>query len=180
MILTVGRLSGEKGHRYLVDALNILRQKHAELDFRLLLVGDGLERHNLQAQIDERGLRDRVCFVGHQKDVMPYYSLADLFVLPSLSEGSPNVLLEAMLAKIPIVATVVGGVPETVEHGHSALLVPPRDPVALAQAIATVLQNPEFANTLRSNAYAAVLRRFSPDAYCSGLLAVYRELLAVR
>lgn len=178
VILAVGRHSSEKGHTYLITAAHLLRQEHPELDFQMLLVGDGPETRRLESQVDRYGLRDHVRFTGHQRNAMPYYALADLFVLPSLSEGSPNVLLEAMLAKTPIVASAVGGVPETVEHGQSALLVQPRDSAALAQAIGTVLGSPELANALRTKAYATVLTRFSPESSSSSFLAIYRNLLA--
>lgn len=178
VILAVGRHSSEKGHTYLITAAHLLRQEYPELDFQMLLVGDGPERRRLESQVDQYGLRDRVRFTGHQRDAMPYYALANVFVLPSLSEGSPNVLLEAMLAKTPIVASAVGGVPETVENGQSALLVQPHDPAALAQAIVTVLRNRELANALRNNAYATVLTRFSPECSSSSFLAIYRDLLA--
>ncbi len=178
VILAIGRHSSEKGLMYLITAAHLLRQEHPELDFQMLLVGDGPERGRLERQVDQYGLRDRVRFTGHQRNAMPYYALADVFVLPSLSEGSPNVLLEAMLAKTPIVASAVGGVPETVEHGQSALLVQPSDPVALAQAMVTVLRNPELANALRNKAYATVVTRFAPECSSSSFLAIYRNLLA--
>ena len=178
IILAVGRHSSEKGHTYFIAAAHVLRQEHPELDFQMLLVGDGPERRRLESQVDQYGLRDRVRFTGHQRNAMPYYALADLFVLPSLSEGSPNVLLEAMLTKTPIIASAVGGVPETVEHGNSALLVQPRDPAALARAIVTVLRNSELANALRNKAYATVLTRFSPECSSSSFLSIYGDLLA--
>lgn len=178
IILAIGRHSSEKGHTYLVTAAHLLRQRYPELDFQMLLVGDGPERRRLESQVDQYGLGNRIRFTGHQRNAMPYYALANLFVLPSLSEGSPNVLLEAMLTKTPIVASAVGGVPETVEHGQSALLVQPRDPAALAQAIVTVLRNPELANALRNEAYATVLTRFSPECSSSSFLSIYRDLLA--
>ncbi len=177
VILAVGRQSREKGHRYLISAAQLLRQKYPELDFQLLFIGDGPERAALTQQVEQCGLGPRVRFTGHQQHPLPYYALADLFVLPSLSEGSPNVLLEAMVAKTPIVASAVGGVPETVEHGRSALLVQPRDSAALAEAITTVLRNPELAGNLTDHAYATVLTRFSPETHISALLGVYRELL---
>lgn len=177
IILAVGRQSREKGHRYLISAAQLLRRKVPELDFQIVLLGDGPERQALVQQVEQYGLHDRVRFTGHQREPLPYYGLADIFVLPSLSEGSPNVLLEAMIARTPIIASAVGGVPETVEHGRSALLVEPKNAVALAEAIAIVLQNPELASGLRDNAYTTVLTRFSPDTHISSLLGVYRQLL---
>jgi glycosyltransferase involved in cell wall biosynthesis len=175
--VAIGRLSAEKGHRYLLSAMAHLRRAHPELDARLVLVGDGPERGNLEKQAAELGLREHVRFAGHQTDPQPFYAQANVFVLPSLSEGSPLVLLEAMLARIPIVATTVGGIPETVTQEHSALLVPPEQPVALADAMSRVLTDEALASGLRRNAYAAVTSRHTPEAYCDTLLGIYNGLL---
>ena len=120
ILLAVGRFSPEKGHSDLLRAFAQLPDAT-----RLVLVGDGILRSEL-----ERLAGPRVIFAGHQSDISPYYALATYFVLPSLSEGSPNVLLEAMAAGLPIVSTRVGGFPETVTDGESALLVPAGDPTA--------------------------------------------------
>ena len=105
---------------------------------------------------------------------MAYYSIADVFALPSHSEGSPNALLEAMAAGVPIVSCKVGGVPETVEDGSSALLVPPANPSAMANAIARVLKDPELAARLASNASERLSKLFSPESRYQAFLQVYR------
>jgi glycosyltransferase involved in cell wall biosynthesis len=178
VLLVIGRLSREKGHTYLIQAASLLRQSRPELDFQILLVGDGPERASLEAQTGDFGLKDRVRFTGHQHDPFPMYALADMLVLPSLSEGSPNVLLEAMTAEVPIVATAVGGVPEMVENGRSALLTPPANPVALADSIAKLMDDPALAQSLKENARRDVQERHSPEAYYSALTEIYRELLS--
>ena len=155
-IVSIGRLSAEKGHRYLIEALAYMNRKHIGVKANLVLIGDGPERASLEQQVSALGLRDQVLFTGHQADTAPFYSGAELFVLPSLSEGSPLVLLEAALARAAIVATSVGGVPETVSHEHSALLVPPRQPEALGDAMARLLTNRDLALRLTSNAYRDV------------------------
>src|SRR5581483_5086987 len=96
--------------------------------FTLLLIGDGLRRNLLEKQVRDRHLESFVLFAGQKRDVRPYFAAADVLVLPSLSEGSPNVILEAMSARVPIVAADVGGVSEIVSDGDSALLVPPNRP----------------------------------------------------
>jgi glycosyltransferase involved in cell wall biosynthesis len=179
-ILSIGRLSAEKGHRYLIDALAYLRQKYAGIDATLGLVGDGPERTNLERQAFARGLADRVIFAGHQADTSPFYPGAEVFVLPSLTEGSPLVLLEAMLARTPIVATSVGGVPETVCNERSALLVPPQQPEALGDAIARLLMDKNLAAKLAANAYDIVTQRHTPEAYCNSLVSIYRNLVDLR
>lgn len=176
VILSVGRLSTEKGHADLLAALRLLRRDHPQLTIRLILVGDGIERPNLERAAAAPELASSVIFAGHCSNVWPYYSLADVFALPSHSEGSPNALLEAMAAGVPIVACKVGGVPETVEDGSSALLVPPAEPAAMASALARVLEDPALAGRLVSNASERLAKRFSPESRYQALLEVYRSV----
>jgi len=142
----------------------------------LVLVGDGPERERLGQAARAAWLEARVVFAGHQREVGPYYGLADVFVLPSHSEGSPNVLLEAMAAGVPVVATAVGGVPELVENEESALLVRPGDSATMAEAIGRLLADRELAERLARNAAVAVKARFSPDAYARALVGLYGEV----
>lgn len=176
VILSVGRLSQEKGHADLVAALDHLRGLAPDLNFRLVLVGDGPERTRLETEARTRNLSERVVFAGHHADVRPFYALADVLVLPSYSEGSPNVLLEAMAAGLPVVATAVGGVPEIVAHEESALLVAPRDEHALASAVARVLSDASLARGLAAKALELAAERFSPEAYARSVLEIYTGL----
>jgi glycosyltransferase involved in cell wall biosynthesis len=178
IVLAIGRLSKEKGHRHLVEAAGLLKQSRPDIDFLMLLIGDGPERARLEEQVKNLNCQDRVRFLGHQQNPLPFYELADIFVLPSMTEGSPNVLLEAMMAKTPTVATAVGGVPEMVQDGRSALLVRPGEPAALAAGIAKLLDDAALAGALAGNAYQDVLTQHSPEAYCASLLGIYRDLLA--
>ena len=134
-MLSVGRLSKEKGQDGLLRAFATVEAEPK----RLLLLGDGPELEPLRALACELKIQNAVSFPGLQSNVRPYYELADVFVLSSHSEGSPNVLLEAMDAGVPVVATAVGGVPELVTNEVDALLVPDRDVAALAKAITRVL-----------------------------------------
>jgi glycosyltransferase involved in cell wall biosynthesis len=176
VLLAVGRFSSEKGHPDLLRAFGILRKHMPDLPLKLVLVGDGVDRQKLEHLVDFLGLRDHVVFAGHHGDVQPFYARAEVFVLPSHSEGSPNVLLEAMEAGVPIVATAVGGVPDTVENLRSALLVAPRNPHALADALGRLVAEPEFASTLSQAAAAAIAERFRPDHYRKTLLGIYADL----
>lgn len=176
VILSVGRLSQEKGHADLVAALDHLRRLAPGLNFRLVLVGDGPERTRLEADAIARGLSDRIVFAGHHADVRPFYALADVLVLPSYSEGSPNVLLEAMAAGLPVVATAVGGVPEIVAHEESALLIAPRDEHAMATAVARILSDAPLARGLAAKALELAAERFSPEAYARSVLEIYTGL----
>ncbi|HVF89858.1 MAG TPA: glycosyltransferase, partial [Blastocatellia bacterium] len=177
IILAVGRLSREKGHADLIDALYAFGRIHGDLRARLIVVGDGPERERLEASAARLGLADRIIWAGQVGNVRPYYAMSDLLALPSHSEGSPNVLLEAMAAKLPVVATRVGGVPEIVTHGESALLVRPGDPDAMAHAIGAVLKGGAIAGDLALRAYATVVSRHSPEARLRALLNIYGELV---
>jgi glycosyltransferase involved in cell wall biosynthesis len=145
-----------------------------------MIVGEGPERRRLEAAADSFGCRERVVFTGQSSEVWPFYSAADVFVLPSHSEGSPNVLLEAMAGGIPIVATEVGGVPEMVEQNQSALLVPANDPPALAAAIVRVLIDGELAQRLTTNASALVATRYTLENYVRSLVEIYRQVVKTR
>ncbi|HVS83787.1 MAG TPA: glycosyltransferase [Pyrinomonadaceae bacterium] len=177
MILAVGRLSKEKAQIDLLRAFKNLNDTYAEINARLVIVGDGPEREPLEAAAASLRLSDRVVFTGQVNSVQVYYAAADVLVSPSHSEGSPYVLLEAMAAGLPIVATAVGGVPEMVENNESALLVPASNPLAMADAIARVLSDEELARGLSANASALVTKRFSPETYARSLVQTYREVI---
>lgn len=176
VILSIGRLSREKGHADLVRAAAALASNLNE--WKLVLVGAGPERIALERLASDVGIHDRVTFAGHTSNVARFYSIADVFVLPSHSEGSSNVLLEAMMARIPIVATNAGGNCEIVLDGHSGLLAPIGNPLGLANAIARLLQNRTLARHCVDSAYARAVDDFSVDRYRARLLSFYDEALA--
>jgi glycosyltransferase involved in cell wall biosynthesis len=178
VVLSVGRLSREKAHMDLLEGFNRLRETRPEISGKLIIVGDGPERVRLEAAAESLGCP--VVFTGQVSDVQTFYAMADVFVLPSHSEGSPNVLLEAMAENVPVVATAVGGVPEMVENNESALLVPPNDPTSLAASIARVLTDRELAQRLPKNAALLVDTRYTPENYARSLVEIYREVLNAR
>lgn len=180
VVLSVGRLSKEKAHVDLLSAFKQLRETNPELNCRLIFVGDGPERGRLEAAAESPGLKERVVFAGQVGDVNSFYAAADVFVLPSHSEGSPHVLLEAMAAQVPVVATSVGGVPEIVEDNMSALLVTAADPTALASAISRVLTDKELAQSLTANAATLVANLYTPEKYARSLVKIYREVIEAR
>ena len=175
VILSIGRLSKEKGHRDLISAFIHLCDTNPETKARLMIVGDGPERESLQAAAKITSVNERVIFAGQVSNVQPFYAIADVFVLPSHSEGSPNVLLEAMAANVPVVATAVGGVPEIVANDASALLVPANDPAALAGAIDRLLADQELGKRLTQTAAALIKSDHSPEQHAEALIAIYRE-----
>jgi glycosyltransferase involved in cell wall biosynthesis len=180
VLLAVGRLSKEKAHVDLLAAFTRLRETSPELKCKLVIVGEGPERGTLEAAASSRGIQQEVIFAGQVTDVQPYYAAADVFALPSHSEGSPNVLLEAMVANLPIVATSVGGVPEIVKHNESALLIPAKDPNAMAAAIARVLREEDLARRLTAHAAALIATRHTPENYVRSLTEIYREVIERR
>lgn len=137
-ILSCGRMRKQKGFSYLIEALADLPDRTT-----LELVGDGPLKGKLKALVRELGLQERVAFTSwlSQEELIKRYQQADIFVLPSIEEGMPNVLLEAMACGLPVVATNVAGSRELVKHGVNGLLVPPRDKKALAMAIQEVLND---------------------------------------
>jgi glycosyltransferase involved in cell wall biosynthesis len=178
MILTIGRFSKEKGHADLLRALQALGTHKRK--WKMVLVGAGPEHDALTRLTHSLGLDKLVIFAGAHADVRPFYSAADVFALPSLSEGSSNVLLEAMAAKLPIVATIAGGNPEIMLHNETGLLVPIGDPQQLAVALARLLQEPELASRFAEGGYQRAMREFSADQYRRRLLSFYAEGLATR
>jgi glycosyltransferase involved in cell wall biosynthesis len=178
VVLSVGRLSREKGHADLIESVALLRIAAPDLKFKLLIVGEGPEQATLARTVTERNLESHVVFVGHVTDVAPFYAIADVLALPSHSEGSPNVLLEAMAAGVPVVATSVGGVPEIATSELNALLVPARDPSAFAEALRRALTELELARTLKGNAIARA-GEFSPESHAQSLIQIYQELVSV-
>ena len=176
VLLTVGRLSKEKGHADLIQAVARIRETSPSTELRLLIVGGGPEWKRLEALSSHLNLQRTVAFLGHQNDVGPYYALAEVFVLPSHSEGSPNVLLEAMARGLPVVATEVGGVPEIATDERDALLVQRHDVAALARAVLRVLDDGVLRERL-ANAARDVLTRHSPEDYFRSIRSVFQEIV---
>lgn len=180
VLLSVGRLSKEKAHAELLKALKLIAAANPELRWKLLIVGEGPERANLERTARSSGYIDQIIFVGQVANVQPYYALSDVFVLPSHSEGSPNVLLEAMAAEVPVVATAVGGVPEIVVNEESALLVAPKNPQAFGTAILRILQDSALRRRLSTAASALVEREYSAEQYARNLIEIYQEVIERR
>jgi len=159
VLLAAGRLSPEKGHRHLIAAGARLAEQ--DLPWRLAIFGAGRQAEALRKQIARAGLDERVILAGFRRPILPWIAGADVVVNPSLSEGFPNVLLEALSVGRPVVATDVGGVAELITAGESGWLVPPADPAALARAIAVALGEPETAHRRAARGQRLVAERFS-------------------
>lgn len=155
-LLYVGFLRHEKGLEYLIDALPTV-EKAIGKTVRLDLVGKGDMEDLLRLRVEDRGLEGRVRFLGYVpmgESLSKVYRAADIFVLPSVSEGTPRVLLEAMSNGVPVIATKVGGIPFTVQDGTNGRLVEPLDSAALARAIIEVAQDTSFRRNLIQQGYS--------------------------
>jgi glycosyltransferase involved in cell wall biosynthesis len=145
VISYIGRLHPIKGIKYLIDAVEILREK----DFKVLIVGDGPQKKELERHVREKSLEDKIIFTGFREDIRRTLASTDIFVLPSISEGLPVSLLEAMAAKR---ACIVSDIGLPVENMKTAIVVPPRDVGALAKAIELLLEEEELRRELGKNA----------------------------
>jgi glycosyltransferase involved in cell wall biosynthesis len=177
VILCVGRLSREKAQTDFIEAAALMRKDSPQRGIRFVIAGDGPDRQMLKELARTRLVEDWIIFAGQVADLVPYYTMADVAVLPSHSEGSPNVLLEAMAAGVPIIATAVGGVPEIVEHEKQALLVEKQNPSAIAHSIERLLENPGLCVQLSGAARQSILS-YSPEAYRDSILALYQSCIA--
>jgi len=170
LVLTPARLHPQKGHTFLIAAA-------AEVPgATFILAGDGPLRHSLEAQAREQGVAERCVFLGERDDVAQLLAAADLVVLPSLFEGLPVSILEAMAAERPVIATAIGGTDEAITTDVTGLLVPPRDPAALAAAIRRLQGDPALAQRLAAAARARVERSFSADATAREIMRIYDEV----
>jgi glycosyltransferase involved in cell wall biosynthesis len=176
VVLAVGRLSAEKAFADLIMAMDLLRRLRRDLSIQLLILGDGPERRRIEQLVRDLDLRDRVTLLGHIHDVRPYYQRADVLAISSVTEGSPNVLLEAMAGGVPVVATPVGGIPELVTDKETGLLVEPRNPQAMASAINLLLTDSDLAKTLACNALEVIRKRHSPRDRARFLVELYNRI----
>ncbi|MDF0651635.1 MAG: glycosyltransferase family 4 protein [Nitrospira sp.] len=175
VLLTVARLTEQKGHRFLIEALPALVAEWPSLV--CLFVGEGECRESLRALAREKGVEQSCRFSGSRNDVVDWYAAADVVVLPSLSEGFPFVVLEALAMSRPVVATNVNGVPELIRDGIHGLLVPPRNPQALQAAIRTLLHDPWLAARLGKAGQAEVAARFSAEGMVQDTIRVIEEAM---
>jgi glycosyltransferase involved in cell wall biosynthesis len=178
VILTVGRLDPPKGHRFLFLAAGEILRAFPEL--KLLVVGDGPSRSSLEALARELGIAEKVVFTGVRPDVRELLSLADVFVLPTLSEGMPVTLLESLASGVPAVASRIGPTEEVIEDGVNGLLVPPRSPEALADAVLVLLRNSERAQAMAERGRLLVHEKFSARGCAEALTGLYLSLAEER
>ncbi|QEG36039.1 glycosyltransferase family 4 protein [Bythopirellula goksoeyrii] len=170
-----GRLSPEKGVAEVLVAFHSVYS--GVKNVTLLFVGNGKLATPLKSRVAELGLESQVKFAGYQSDMRDFYDAIDILVIPSLSEGLPNVLLEAMSLEVPAVCTRVGAIPDVIRHGETGWLVLPGDSHCLADQLREVILNPELRQKVASSARASLHPRFSPATRAKQFELIYDELL---
>lgn len=175
LIVHVGRLEPQKGHKFLLEAMKPVSERFPSAG--LLLVGDGAMRAELEAEVMQRGLRDIVTFAGFQQEVAPFLDAADLVVLPSLWEGLPLIAIEAGAIGKPMVATAVDGTPEVIKDGESGLLVPPADSDSLARAMISLLGDATARQAMGARASEIIKNHFSIERQTRETADLYRRVL---
>lgn len=177
LVVAVGSLMQRKGHRVLIDAMQQLAQRGTSSRVLVAIAGEGAEREALTRCIDKYSLSDRVLLLGNRSDVPDLLSAADIFVMPSLWEGLPLAVLEAMHASLPIIATTASGIPEAVRDGVEGLLVEPGSAVDLADSMRRLIEDPEERRAMGVRARTRAVASFSVEAMTDAYERLYREAL---
>ncbi len=175
---TVGRLVKQKGHIYLINAMN--RIKDVVPDIKLLIVGSGSLESYLRETVSAQHLNEYVVFLGSRRDIPDILKALDIFVLPSLWEGLPIAILEAMGASLPVIATRVGSIAEIISDGADGIVVPPCDEDALAGAILDLSSNRQKAELLSDRAKKTVFEKFNSVGMTRKIEAIYQTVLRPR
>lgn len=175
VIANIGRLSPEKGQLPFLQAARVLVADHPDL--RFVLVGVGPDEQSLRRFVSESGLDQVVQFAGFREDMASLYNSVDLVVQSSYTEGMPNVILEALLMSVPVIATDVGGTSEVVEHRKSGILIPPGDVHALVEAIRDFLRNRHRHAAMAGHGRQRMTEKFNHRDRVRRLRSVYDRVL---
>ncbi|MCK5214803.1 MAG: glycosyltransferase family 4 protein [Candidatus Omnitrophica bacterium] len=175
LISMIGRLEEVKGPEHLIEAAQIVLKKNAKV--RFLFVGDGALRQSLETRCNQMGINDKVIFTGWRADVPQILSVIDILVLPSINEAVGRILLEAGALGIPVVATYVGGVPEIIKDHETGILVPPESPDEIADAVMTLINDPQQRKRMGETAKVWVDDKFSAGRMVSKITGLYNDLL---
>lgn len=178
IVFTASRLSPEKGIQFLIDAAKIILKKDKSVKF--LIAGEGYFEPNLVEMVKEYEIKDNVIFLGYRSDILQLISESDIVVLPSLWEGMPNIILEAMAMKKPVIATDAGGSSEIVKDGQTGLLVRPGSAEELAEKIILLFSDEMLAKKIAENGYELVSRDFDISLMVSAYETLYQHLLQRR
>ena len=171
----IGRLSHEKGFRYLLEAATLLRKE--SIPVKLLVLGEGPQLGELVDRSRKQGLNGWCHFLGFQKDIHRWIPAMDVFVLSSLTEGTPMALLEVMSHGKPVVATNVGGVPQIIRNGINGMLVPPGDAHAIRSAILDIISDPGFRRRLNEESLKTVRTQFNLKNWMEEIYGIYDDAI---
>ena len=175
-ITFVGRLDSYKGVNFLLEGFKELLSKVDNL--RLIIIGNGPDESILKDKAKDLGILGFVAFKGRREDILTELYTTDIFVLPSLSEGMSNVLLEAMACGLPVVATSVGGNSDLIKDRHNGLLIPPRDSMKLCEALLELLEDGDLAQRLGKEARNTVERYYSMECVVDNYITLYNRLVS--
>ena len=172
IIGTIAELHPNKGLSYLIDAMKDVTQKHPETV--CIIIGDGQEKNNLINQIKNRGLDKSVFLAGFIDNAPDFLNAFDIFVLPSLKEGLPYVLLEAGLASLAIIATNVGGIPDIIKNNETGFLIPPKNTQSLAEAISFLIDNKDKREAVSRSLQVNIKSQFSFEKMLEETIKLYQ------
>lgn len=175
IVTTIGRLAPQKGIEYLLYAVPEILKSRPKTKF--LIIGEGVEENKLRKLSKRLNISKNIIFTGVRTDVKKLVSITDVFVLASLFEGLPNVVMEVMLAEKPVVATRIPGNDELVIDGETGILIPPKDSSSLASAIITLLKNPQKAKDMGLKGRERIKKHFSIDKTLKKTEELYRRLV---
>lgn len=178
IVLYVGQLIPRKGLNYLIEAIPKVLDKHKNIYF--IFVGTGSQEKDLFDMCQQKNIPKNVQFTGNIDlcQLIKWYSIANIFVLPSLSEGRPTVIYEAMSCELPVIATDVGGVSEQVKTGHSGLIIEPRDSNALADSINYLLDNEDLAKNMGMNGRKRIIEQgWTWYNHAKNVIEIYKKVM---
>ena len=178
IILYVGQLITRKGLNYLINAIPRILSEHKKTLF--VFVGNGSQKEHIKRSCQEKNIQNHTRFEGgvELEQLINWYSIADIFVLPSLSEGRPTVIYEAMSCELPIIATDVGGVSEQVENGYNGFVIEPRDSNALVNSITHLLENDDIRKDMGRNSRKRIIEKgWTWDNHAKNVVKVYNEVI---
>jgi glycosyltransferase involved in cell wall biosynthesis len=172
---SIGRLHPQKGYSYLIESMGIILDQYPEA--KLLIVGTGELENEIKSQVNRMGLSQSIIFTGIRADIPSILAALDIFILSSLWEGHPIVILEAMAAGVPVVATAVGGTPEIITAGETGILVQPRDPEGLSDAVMRLISNRELRTQIAQAGKKRALDFFTVENMTRRIESLYLLLL---
>ncbi|MCM8764659.1 MAG: glycosyltransferase, partial [Candidatus Omnitrophica bacterium] len=178
IVFTASRLSPEKGVQFLIEAAKIILEKKRDIKF--VIAGEGHFRASLVNMVEKYGIKDNVIFLGYRNDIPQLISESDVVVLPSLWEGLPNIVLEAMAMKKPVITTNVGGSSEIVKDGETGLLVCSGSAVDLAEKIMMFFSDEKLATEIGENGFRFVRSNFDISLMVSAYETLYKQSLQKR